>query len=158
MLDTNPNTLLFIAGEGQISNYLLEADRYWSRITFTGMLDKKKLYELYSIANIGIVSSLYEEFGFVAIEMMMYKLPIIVTDTSGLSEIVEDGVSGFKIPIQNIKGKRGFDSKKMAQKIILLLNRKDLASEIAENGRRRFLDKYELSVFNKKMKDLYLNI
>ena len=85
VLETNPDTLLYIAGDGnQSDQFLSEAKDYWGRIMFTGRLDKKKLYELYSISDIGVVSSVHEEFGLVAIEMMMHKLPVIVTDTGGL--------------------------------------------------------------------------
>ena len=158
VLDANPNTFLYIAGEGQLSQYLSEAEESLGRIIFTGRLNKKKLYELYSIADIGVVCSLHEEFGFVAIEMMMHKLPVIVTDTGGLAEIVEDNISGLKIPVRTIKGKRCVDSAKMAQKIEFLLNNPDVASEIAKNGRERFMEKYEISLFKKKMVELYLNI
>ena len=158
LYNKNPNTLLYIAGEGGFSHYLSVAENYWGKIIFTGKLDKKTLYELYSISDIGVVSSIHEEFGFVAIEMMMHKLPLIVTNTGGLAEIVEENVSGLKIPIRTIKGKRCIDTTKMKQKIDILLNNPDLASNIAKNGRRRFLEKYELSLFKEKMAELYSNI
>lgn len=158
VLKRNPNTLLFIAGDGDFSQYINKAERCWSRILFTGRVNKKVLYELYHIADIGIVCSLHEEFGFVAIEMMMHKLPIIVTNTGGLSEIVEDNISGIKIPVTTIKGKRGINTIKMAQKINLLLEDRNLALTIAEKGRMRFLEKYEFSLFKEKMIKQYSNI
>jgi len=159
ILETNPNTLLYIAGDGnQFNQFLSETKDFWGRILFTGRLDKKRLYKLYSISDIGVVSSIHEEFGLVALEMMMHKLPVIATNTGGLGEIIEDNVSGFKIPIRNIKGKRCVDTTKMIDKIDLLLNNPELAAEIAKNGRRRFLEKYELSIFKKLMIDFYLNL
>jgi glycosyltransferase involved in cell wall biosynthesis len=59
------------------------------KITFAGLLEKNELYELYHIADIGIAPSLFELFGYVAVEMMIHKLPIVVTATSGQNEVVD---------------------------------------------------------------------
>ncbi|MDR0547541.1 MAG: glycosyltransferase, partial [Dysgonamonadaceae bacterium] len=100
----------------------------------------------------------HEEFGFVAIEMMMHALPLIVTKTGGLDEIVEDNVSGLKVPVRTIKGKRQADVKLLQEKICLLLENPAQASELGENARKRFLEKYELSIFKEKMLNLYQTI
>ena len=158
MLKTNPDTHLFIAGEGDFNSWLSEAKNDWIKITFTGKLDKEQLYELYSIADIGIVPSLHEEFGYVAIEMMMHEIPLLVTDTGGLAEIVEEGISGLKVPVQNDGDKRTIDTATMADKMRILLNNQEYAKELGRNGRLRFLEKYELGLFGKKMRDLYRSI
>ena len=158
VLKTNPDTHLFIAGDGDFNSWLSEAKNDWVKITFTGKLDKEQLYELYSIADIGIAPSLHEEFGYVAIEMMMHEIPLLVTDTGGLAEIVEDGVSGLKVPVQNEGDKRTIDTTAMADKIKLLLDNEDYAKELGSSGRLRFLEKYELGLFKAKMIDLYSSI
>lgn len=53
---------------------------------FTGYVNQRTLSDLYSVADIGVVPSLHEEFGYVAIEMMMHRLPVIVNATTGLAE------------------------------------------------------------------------
>jgi len=155
VLLSDPDSYLFIAGEGNFNAWLKESENCWSRILFTGRLDKEKLYELYSIADIGIVPSLHEEFGYVAIEMMMHALPVIVTKTGGLDEIIEDNVSGLKVPVKTVKGKRQVDVKLLEEKMRFLLNNPADAKELGEKGRKRFLEKYELSIFREKMLDLY---
>jgi len=158
VLHTHPNSFLLIAGEGNFNAWLKEAEDCWSRILFTGRLDKEKLYELYCVADMGVVCSLHEEFGYVAIEMMMHALPVIVTKTGGLDEIVENGVSGLKVPVRTIKGKRQVDVKQLAEKIRFLLNNPVEAQMLGENARKRFLEKFELSIFKEKMLNLYQNI
>jgi glycosyltransferase len=153
-----PDSRLIVIGEGSFETWLKESADCWSKITFTGRLDKKKLYEFYRIADMGVVCSLHEEFGFVAIEMMMYALPVIVTQTGGLDEIVEDNVSGLKVPVRTIKSKRQVDVKYLSEKMKLLLNNPVYARELGKNGRKRFLDKYEISVFKEKMLTLYNNV
>ena len=157
-LELYPNAHLFILGDGNYNLWLKESTDCWSRITFTGRLDKERLYDFYHIADVGIVCSLHEEFGFVAIEMMMHTLPIIVTKTGGLDEIVEDTGSGLKVPVRTIKGKRQVDVKVLADKMCFLLENPIDAKELGENGRKRFLEKYELSLFGNKMLNLYNTI
>lgn len=158
IVKTNQNARLLIAGDGDFNKWLSIAKNYWTKISFTGRLNKKQLYELYSIADMGVICSLHEEFGYVAIEMMMHQLPLVVTDTGGLSEIVEDGICGLKVPVRNFKDKRIVHVNTMADRIKTLLDNPDFAKELGNNGRKRFLEKYELNLFKEKMVDLYLNI
>jgi glycosyltransferase involved in cell wall biosynthesis len=88
LLTTHPNTHLIIAGDGVIGQYLTEASDFWTDITFTGLLSKEKLYDFYRLADVGVVCSLHEEFGF-AIEMMIHSLPVVVSGVGGLEKIVE---------------------------------------------------------------------
>jgi len=68
---------LVIAGNGYYDNYLKECDNIWGKVTFTGQLDTDKLNSLYRVADIGVVPSIYEPFGYVILEMMMYDIPVI---------------------------------------------------------------------------------
>jgi glycosyltransferase len=158
VLQTNPDIRLLIAGEGNFNEWLKESADIWSRIIFTGRIEKEKLFELYQIADMGVVCSLHEEFGLVAIEMMMHELPIIVTKTGGLDEIVEEKISGLKAPVRTLKGKRQADVNKLAINMRFLLDNPDYAEKLGQNGRKRFLEKYELSLFRKKMMNLYENL
>jgi len=155
LLKTNPNTHLILAGDGDYSRWLKEAENCWTKISFTGRLDKRKITELYQIADVGVVSSIHEEFGLVALEMMMHKIPIIVGDTGGLSEIVKDNITGLKVPIRTLKGKREISPQLLSNKMKLLLDNDFFASEIAKDGRNRFLEKYEISLFRDKLLTLY---
>lgn len=150
-----PKSRLIIAGDGDFNECLRGTKKCWSRITFTGRIDKRQLYGLYTIANVGVVCSIHEEFGLVAIEMMMHALPLVVTDTSGLSELVIDGVSGLKSPIRRIKRKRSPDVKVLSEQIIKLLDSKTLALQLGRKARKRFLENYALEVFKKKMMSVY---
>lgn len=155
---THPAAHLFIAGEGNFAKLLDLSEKHWAFIHFTGRINKQQLYELYCMANVGVVCSLHEEFGLVALEMMMHELPIIVTDTGGLSEIVVDGVSGIKIPLISTTEKRSIDTNLLSEKINTLLEHPDEACLIARNGRKQFLETYELGIFKERMLSLYRDI
>jgi glycosyltransferase len=145
---------LVIAGNGGYDLYMQEAKDICAKITYTGLLDKSELYELYSIADIGVVPSLYEPFGYVAVEMMMHALPLVVTATSGLNEIVDD-TCGFKIQIIESSDKIEPDTSVLADKILYLLQNPDKAKEMGHNAREKYLENYSADVFRRNMSEIY---
>jgi glycosyltransferase len=156
VLQKHPDSLLIVAGEGHNFNTLFkDAETCWTKIIFTGKLEKKQLYEFYQIADVGVVPSIHEEFGYVAIEMMMHQLPVVVTDTGGLAEIIEDNISGLKIPVRTRKGNRIVDVNLLTDKICYLLEHRKESEILGINARKRFLEKYELSVFGRKILNVY---
>jgi glycosyltransferase len=83
------NCHLVIVGEGNFAKYLMKTKNCWSKITFTGYLEKEDVNKLYQIADIGIIPSYYEEFGYVVIEMLKYKLPLLLFCSGGINDIIE---------------------------------------------------------------------
>ena len=154
-----PNSRLIIAGDGTIDKDLHKlAFPCRSKITFTGFISQDQLYRLFSIADVGVLPSLHEEFGLVAIEMMMCKLPIIVNNTTGLSELVENGVDGLKFTINPQAAYKRESIYKIAYQIIDLLQNKSLRNNIAINARNKYLKKYSLPRFKKQLTNFYENL
>lgn len=60
LLERYPNSRLIIAGEGDYQMLFSQAFKDWSKVTFTGYIDQKTLYDFYSIADMGVVPSLHE--------------------------------------------------------------------------------------------------
>lgn len=149
---------LLLAGDGDFSRCLKEISPYWHTVTFTGFVDKKELYKLYSIADIGIVPSAHEEFGYVALEMIMNGLPVIVNGCSGLSEIIEDGYNGLYVSLtKETADDEQLSVDALSEKISCLLTDKVLQQQFRKNGRLRFKERYSREVFIEKMLDFYAN-
>ena len=89
---------LWIVGDGDYKDCFEEANPIFSQVTLTGFLDRASLLELYRVADVGVVPSLFEPFGYVPVEMMMHGLPVVATATSGLDEVVDDSC-GLKVPL-----------------------------------------------------------
>lgn len=155
VLQKHPDTRLFIAGSGDFDSLFYYSKNIWSKIAFTGFIDRKILHELYSIADIGIVPSIHEEFGYVAIEMMMHKLPIIVNNTTGLSEIIQNEHNGIYVHLKQGKPYLKSSAKNLAEKIDILIQDKLLRVELGKNARKSFLDRYDNLRFQEKMKMVY---
>ncbi|WP_308548428.1 TIGR04157 family glycosyltransferase [uncultured Parabacteroides sp.] len=152
-----PNCRLVMVGSGDYDKCFRECKDIYSKIIFTGLLEKQELHKFYTIADIGVIPSLFEPFGFVAVEMMMHSLPIIVTATSGLNEVVDDNC-GIKIPLTILQNKVEIDSSLLAEKIVWLLDHSTIAKQIGENGRKRFLCNYSTKIFGENMLHTYQSI
>lgn len=81
---------LVLVGDGDFSRYLKVCDGYWNKITFTGRLERERLYQFYRIADVGVLPSMHEQCSYTAIEMMMFGIPLIASTTTGLKEMVEN--------------------------------------------------------------------
>lgn len=63
-------------------------------IIFTGYIPYHRMPEIYAIANIGVIPSIYEEaFGLTLLEQMSMSLPTIISDSGALKEIVNEKCS-----------------------------------------------------------------
>lgn len=72
------------------------------RVILPGYIEDVERDCLYAVADTAVFPSLYEPFGIVALEAMAAQCPVIVSDVGGLGEVVQDGVTGVKIPPYNL--------------------------------------------------------
>jgi glycosyltransferase involved in cell wall biosynthesis len=64
-------------------------------IIFTGFLPKHELFRWYCAANVGVVPSYSEQFGYAAYEMALCGLPLVVSNGYGLTDNFHDGENCF---------------------------------------------------------------
>jgi glycosyltransferase len=152
-----PQFRLIIAGSGDYDTYFQEAKDICTKTTFTGLLEKDELNELYHISDIGVVPSLFEPFGYVAVEMMSHGLPIVTTTTSGLNEIV-DHTCGLKVSLTELPDSVTIDISLLAQKILFLIQHPTEAKKMGREGRKRYLKEYSSEIFRRNMINLYLSL
>jgi len=61
------------------------------KIKFTGYIENEELYKVHNISDIAVVPSMWEElFGLVVVESMSSGLPLVVTKSGGIPEIVDE--------------------------------------------------------------------
>lgn len=109
-----------------------------------------------SIGDIGVSPSLHEEFGFVALEMMMMKLPLIAGKTTGLSELVKNEKSGLLVPITNKDREHSISLLYNAISELLIDTNKRI--EMAQEGRIIFMEKYNSMIFGEEMNNFYSSL
>lgn len=146
-----PNLRLIVSGDGEVISVMQTTHPYSSGVTFTGFIPQDQLFELYSIVDIGVLPSLHEEFGYVALEMMMMRLPLVVGKTTGLAELVLDGETGITIPVN--------DKEKITDELTVaissLVKNESIRVKYAENGRKRYLTQYSFDLFSTRLKTFY---
>lgn len=145
-----PNCYLVIAGDGTFEKYLRLSKPYWNKILFTGLLSKKELFNLYQIVDAGVLLSFHEQCSYSAIEMMMFRLPVITTDTTGLNEMFPD--NSLKLSIDHIMTESIINTELCATAIKHALFNGQV---IGQNNRNRFLSRYNIDIWEKEMKKVY---
>ena len=152
-----PRLKLLVVGDGNFYKLYTDIAPYWSKIICTNFLnDRRIIYELYSISDIGIIPSLHEEFGFVALEMMMMKVPIISSNNGGLSELINNGRNGISIPMNT--SDMEYNIQNLQEHLEYCLKHLESMKSYAEIARNDFLNKYSLKQFLNKMNSFYQNI
>ncbi|WP_051287267.1 1,4-alpha-glucan branching protein domain-containing protein [Paenibacillus taiwanensis] len=93
------NIKLIIAGTGPMLNELkrqVHEMNLTDSVCLAGFVQDEVRENLFQIADLCIFPSLYEPFGIVALEAMGHGIPVVVSDTGGLAEIIDHGRDGFK--------------------------------------------------------------
>ena len=86
-----------------------------------------KIYEVYKVSSMYVMTSLMEGLPMVLLEAKSYKLPIVSFDIeTGPDEIIEDGVNGYLI--------KPYDTDEMAKKICELIENAELRKKFSDNA------------------------
>jgi glycosyltransferase involved in cell wall biosynthesis len=121
---------ILIAGEGKLQADLLsyaETRGVKNELVFLGFVENIKSFML-SI-DIFCLPSLWEGFGYVLVEAMACRKPVIAFDSSSNPEIVSQGETGYLIPNGNMEI--------FSEKLELLIRDKALRERFGNNGRAR---------------------
>lgn len=88
------NVLTLIAGDGEYKNELELLIKEWNlkNIVFLGNRNHKELNCLYNIADVLVLPSRKEALPLVAIEAMACGTPVVVSNISGMSDIVKNDI------------------------------------------------------------------
>lgn len=101
-------------------------------------------------ADIMLNFSASESFSMTTLEALIYGTPIIATACGGPSEIIEDGKSGFLVPIHDIKA--------MSQAIETLANKPELRKSFVREGRKRVISKFDTAIQVEILRSLYVRL
>ena len=153
LLEKIPDARLILVGDGDFSPYLKECDLHWNRILFTGRLNQERLYQIYRIADIGVLPSMHEQCSYTAIEMMMFGIPLIASSTTGLKEMIEDPADLF-----DMRNEDDEDAKNcLMERMLSVLNAS--SSNLKERRlkiRRHYKNMYTLEQMKNKYVKLFL--
>jgi len=119
---------LLLVGDGPDLGEALETARrlgIHKRVEAVGEQDQ--VQPLLSIADLFLLPSEQESFGLAALEAMACEVPVIASRVGGLDEVVENGVTGFLHPPEDLEG--------MAESGLRLLTNPEMHRSFGEQGR-----------------------
>jgi glycosyltransferase involved in cell wall biosynthesis len=144
------NIRLVMVGDERLGLALSNVTNNWGKITFMGHIPYKELEQLYTLADVAILPSYYEEQGYVPLEMLMWGIPIIANDTSGLHDMFGGGAA----ILMDLYSDRNA-TEELSDKVRQLLLSPALRAELSVNARNRYKDRYTYSMFSERMLELY---
>lgn len=147
------NAKFIIVGNGYMKDNLVSLVKNMGishKVLFTGFLDEETLRKLQKCADVSVVPSLYEPFGIVALEAMAAKSPLVVSDTGGLSEIVEHDVTGFKVQPN--------DPCSLAKGITKILLDEEYAHRLRANAYRKVRENFSWNRISRDTRSLYSKV
>ena len=102
-----------------------------NKIHFTGYIENKKLYKIYSVSDVVVIPTQVEEtFSVVALEAMAMGLPVIASNSGGLPEVLSDKCAEF------IKRDKDFVNN-LSKEIDNLAENKELREKMGKAGKKR---------------------
>lgn len=137
-----PNAVLLVVGDGPDRPYLEDMAKKIgidSNVFWLGQKDPDDVFKFYSIMDVLAVPSLFEGFGLTAVEAMAAGVPVIGTGVDGLSEIIEDGVTGHLVLPQ--------DRFMLARRLIELLTNKAQARKMGLASHQRAREMFSMELF-----------
>jgi D-inositol-3-phosphate glycosyltransferase len=105
---------------------LCEQQGLGNLVTFLGRRGQDTLPYYYSAADVVVMPSHYESFGMVALEAMACGTPVIATQVGGLAFLVQDGITGFHIPVD--------DPEALSDRLITLLDDHALRAQMSQQA------------------------
>jgi len=91
-----------------------------------------------------------ESFGVSIIEASACELPVVVSDSGGLPEVVENGKTGIVVPKEN--------PQKAFEAIDYLYQNQAIAEKMGLKGRERVFERYDWNASLKQMEDVYIKM
>ncbi len=122
------------------------------QVHWVGVKKGEEKWRYFLEADIFCFPSFYESesFGNVAVEAMMFQLPVVATRWRGIPDIVEDGKTGLLVPIK--------DADKTAEALRTFIEDESLRMSMGKAGRNRYLEYFRLENFLSNMQQAFQQV
>ena len=119
-------------------------------VTFYGHVENRRIATIYQQIDVLVVPSVWPENSPVTItEAMASSIPVIASDVGGIGELVEDGVTGYLIPLR--------DSLAIAERIGRFLARPELLRTMGERALAK-IQAYPMQQQVERIVDVYRQV
>lgn len=129
---------------------MIESMNLERNIIMRGYVSFEEKIKLISESNAMLFPSICEGFGLVILESWQQGRPVIVSDMPPMSEIVEDGKTGYLTDPH--------DEKKWAEKIIHLIKNPEISDGMGKRGYQTLKEKYSQEKFYQNIISMYNDV
>lgn len=119
-------------------------------VVFTGRIPFSEISNYFNMLDVLVNISDYESFGVSVIEAMACEKPVVVTNTGGLKEIVENNNFGSLVEIDNVE--------QTAYEIEKYMLDESLKNKVGKDARAKVVQKYNWSNNVKQMIEVYTKL
>lgn len=144
------NIALIIAGQkdAYTAELVRQAEQKGIKTIITGWMQSNSLPNIYEASDLVVFpSTCFDTFGMVNLEAMATRKPVIATCFGGAREVVVDNETGYII--------NPYNTAVFAQKIISILNNKDMAIKMGEAGYEVARKNFNLTQQVEKFEEIY---
>lgn len=120
------------------------------RCNFTGFMSDEDLDKFQTIADCAVFPSLYEPFGIVALESFAARVPVVVSDTGGLPEVVQHERTGVVTQTNNPNS--------LAWGILKVLNNPNYAQGLINNAYESLGERFNWSKLAQQTSAVYQRV
>jgi glycosyltransferase involved in cell wall biosynthesis len=116
-----------------------------SMVSFLGPLAGDSKWDRFRPSDILCFPSYFESesFGNVAVEAMMFGLPVVATHWRGIPDVVDDGVTGLLVPVR--------DAAALAVALDWLIQDPDSRRALGSAGRKKYLEEFTIDRHLKRL-------
>jgi len=140
-----------ILGDGNHKAYCEELSRRLGldgRVHFKGFIPQEELKGYYRECSVVALSSLWPEpIATIGLEVMRYALPVVGFDAGGIKDWLKDGFKGYLVP--------WMDRDVFAQRLDELLQDKEKAKRLGENGFEFVSERYDFPTYIEDLEKMF---
>jgi N-acetyl-alpha-D-glucosaminyl L-malate synthase BshA len=131
-LTKNPNFKLLILAGGDFSPYKALAKKLGKKLIVKPNV--KDIENYFNASDLGIYPSETESFGMGILEAMSYGTPILASYAGGIPEVVDEGKTGFLLPVGDVKG--------FVRQLNVLLDNANLRHAMGQQAKKTACEKF----------------
>ncbi|MEO7216478.1 glycosyltransferase [Mucilaginibacter sp.] len=117
------------------------------KINILSWKSREELLQTIRETDVFVMTSMFESFGYVVAEAQMLQVPVVATNVDGLNEIIQDGVTGYLIEVD--------DDQSMADKILAVIDDSVKTADMVKKGRERVSDLFDIKTNIKILEQFY---